>query len=58
MANEFKIPGNYEGYSYQEAKKVDREIEKNILMVQNKFKVGLGNILGMDRDAKELDQKL
>lgn len=58
MKSEIRIPGNYEGYQYQEAKKAEREIEKQIDMVKSKFKAHVGRIFGLQKRADEIERQI
>ena len=45
MALSTDIPGNYEDFSYTEAKKVVADLKRNEKFVMNRLKIGLANKL-------------
>ena len=43
------IPGNYEEFSYQDAKKVQQEIIRKQTHIKAKMKIEIGRMMGLDQ---------
>ena len=52
------IPGNYEEFSYQDAKKVQQEIIRKQSHIKAKMKIEIGRLMGYDRQATAMESQL
>lgn len=52
------IPGNYEEFSYQDAKKVQQEIIRKQTHIKAKMKIEIGRMMGLDRKATSMENRL